>query len=101
MSFKSNQSSDLRRREVEAIWRRRLESAWERYHAAADEYGKLLEPGGCPPGELNRMLRAEADARKEHSRILRIFTNLVMDGKLPEETDEATRDAGAITRAEK
>jgi len=95
MSFESNQSSILLRRELEGTWRQRLEDAFERYCAAAEEYVKLLRKGvHCPRNELHRIMRAEADAMEEHSRILRIFTDLVMDGKLPEEADEAMGSAG-------
>src|SRR5215467_2406905 len=98
MSFESNQSSILLRRELEGTWRQRLENAFERYCAAAEEYVKLLRNGAqCPRNELQRIMRAEADALEEHSRILRIFTDLVMNGKLPEEADEAMGSGGATT----
>jgi signal transduction histidine kinase len=91
MSFQTNQSLDPLRRELEQVWRRRLENAFERYRAAADEYGKLLQggPAESRPLELNRIIRAEAAALEEHSRVLRIFTDLVLDGELPEEAEGA------------
>jgi len=92
MSFKANPSSNLRRPELEEIWRQRLENALARYRAAADAYGKSLqeEPRAGTPDDLNVVLKAEADAL---SRVLRIFTDLVIDGKLPEQGDEASGGA--------
>jgi CheY-like chemotaxis protein len=90
MSFKSSESSNLRRRELEGAWRQRFENAFERYCAAAEEYVKLLREGAgqCPRNELHRFMRAEADELEEQSRLLRIFTDLAVDSKLPEEADE-------------
>jgi CheY-like chemotaxis protein len=98
MSFKSSKSSNLRRRELEGAWRQQLENAFERYCAAAEEYVTLLREGAgqCPRNELHRIMMAEAGELEEQSRILRIFTDLVMDGKLPDEPDEAIGGAGAM-----
>jgi CheY-like chemotaxis protein len=77
------------------MWRRRLETALERYRTAAAEYQGCLQdaPHARLPGELQHLIKAEADALEEHSRILAIFTDLVMDGKVPE-TDETLDVAG-------
>lgn len=76
----------------------RLEAALERYRAAAAKYQECLQEGPCgrPPGELQRIIKAEADALQEHSRLLAIFTDLVMEGKLPE-TGEAIGVTGATS----
>jgi CheY-like chemotaxis protein len=98
MSFKSTSSSDDLRRELEGILRLRLEAALERYRAAAAKYQECLHEGPCgrPPGELQRIIKAEADALQEHSRMLAIFTDLVMEGKAPE-ADEAIGVAGTTS----
>jgi CheY-like chemotaxis protein len=82
------------RHELEATWRSNLEQARRRYDAAIGEYRRLLSemPEGRPPdpdSELARAREAESDALAEYSRILRTFTRLTIDGKLPEDESAA------------
>ena len=84
-------TSTFERHELEDIWRARLEQSHQRYQEASKEYRKLLleEPDGLPPSPdspLARARQAESEALLEHFRVLRIFTDLTIHGKLPEET---------------
>jgi CheY-like chemotaxis protein len=81
------------REDLEEIWRAKLEEARLRYNAATGEYRKLLgkTPGGSPPSPDSALARArqiESEALAEYSRLLRIFTELTVDGKPPEEQPE-------------
>jgi hypothetical protein len=74
---------------LEDIWRLRLEQAAERYHAAQancamvlDEFKKGLTVS------LEAVMEArikESAALQEHIRILRIFSDLKIHGKIPTE----------------
>jgi CheY-like chemotaxis protein len=79
------------RHKLEDAWRRQLERTRDRYHAATKEYRKLLrqEPEGHPPAPgsaLDRSRHAESEALAEYARVLRIFTDLTVHGKLPVES---------------
>jgi len=90
----------LARHELEEAWRRRLEQTLHQYRGATTEYRKLLqeEPDGRPPSPdsaLARARQAESEALMEYSRVLRIFTDLTIHGKSPEETPSASSEACA------
>lgn len=77
-------------KELEESWRLRLEEALCQYHATRDEYHSLLAgvPDGVPPnpdGALARARQAESMALAEYRRVLQIFTDLTIHGKLPED----------------
>lgn len=77
----------LTRRELEDTWRIRLEQAMSRYRAANQEYRALLEssPEGrptSPESPLAQARQAESDALAEYTRVLRIFSDLTIYGKL-------------------
>jgi hypothetical protein len=79
------------RHELEDLWRRRLEQAFEGYQTARLEHRRLLakEPGGAPQAPnsaLDQSRRAESGALAEYLRVLRIFRGIAFEGKLPEET---------------
>ena len=81
---------EFSRQELEDIWRSKLEQAHHRYQAATKEYRRLLAetPEGLPPGldsALARARRAESEALAEYSQVLRVFSELTIHGKLPEE----------------
>ncbi len=83
-----------RRQKLEEIWRSKLEEAELRYKAATNEYGKLLEktPDGLlqqPNGALVRARQAQTEALVEYNRVLRVFTDLIVSGKQPEEQSGA------------
>jgi CheY-like chemotaxis protein len=93
---------------MEDAWRLKLEEAKRRYNAATSEYRKLLGemPEGShttPDDAVWRAREAESEALAEYSRILRVFTRLTVEGRLPEDRasnlvvviddDESIRDS--------
>jgi CheY-like chemotaxis protein len=81
------------RQQLEDLWRSKLEQAQRRYRAAADEYRKLLgqtarEAPPAPDSPLVPASQAKSEALAEYTRVLRIFTELTIHGKRP---DEQTR----------
>jgi CheY-like chemotaxis protein len=87
----------LARHELEETWRLRLEQCQQRYLTATTEYRRLLqeEPDGRPPSPdsaLARARQAESETLKEYSRLLQIFTDLTLHGKLPDEAAAACSD---------
>ena len=84
----TNLTASVRRREVEDSWRLRLEEAQARYLEAKEQYRKFLQAqpdGSHSPSALELARQAESRARVEYTRVLRIFTELTVDGKMPEE----------------
>ena len=81
------------RDELEDTWRARLENALALHQAASESFRKALEKQGqdltllTPDGsQAVRLARqSESDTRKEYKRVLRLFSDLVMRGKIPEE----------------
>ncbi len=87
------------REELEEDWRLRLEGTLHRYRTASEMYRKVLQaqPDGLPPspdGAVGRARQAESDALAEYTRVLRIFTDLTMHGKIPDQ-QSATNKGGA------
>ena len=85
--------------ELEMLWQARLEQAARRHGMANVRYFKVIEEYYQPTttssdGQV-AILRAiqEADAaRVDHMRVLRIFTDLMTFGKLPENESRARSD---------
>jgi CheY-like chemotaxis protein len=78
------------RQELEDLWRTKVEDARGRYAAATEEYRKLLDgtPEGVPPNPdspVARARQAQSEALAEYSRVLRVFTELTVHGRRPEE----------------
>ena len=76
------------RMEVEEFYRLRLEEAGKkmrhaevRYHDVELEHCNSPEPDGCLA--RRNALREELAAREEYCKLLKIFTALVIDGKMP------------------
>lgn len=76
--------------EIESLWKHRLQVARERYDFAAAharqtlsevKSGLLAAPDGSVAAR-DAMLK-ETDARSEYMRVLRVFTDLVLHGKIP------------------
>lgn len=75
---------------TELLWKRRVQVARERYDAAASHLNRVLSAGNAgflqePDGVLavrDARLK-ESMARSEYMRVLRIFTELVLDRRLP------------------
>jgi hypothetical protein len=87
------------RRDLEDAWRVRSEKARERYEGARARYRKLLEerPDGLiarhnAPLALAR--HEESEALLEYARILKVFTELTLHGRVPEEQSDAKTDGG-------
>lgn len=79
------------RKDLERQWRAQLDQARERYDFAVTQCRKTLQehqhrllppPDGSAAVRLS--LRLESDTRAEYMRILRIFTDLIVNGKTPE-----------------
>jgi hypothetical protein len=80
-----------RRQELEMVWRRHLEEALQIYRSATAEYERRLigQPDGLAPepgSPLARARRAQSEALREYARVLHIFSDLVIRGKPPDET---------------
>lgn len=96
----------IARNELEELWNQRLAQALDRYHAATKEYRELLrqETDGRPPSPdspLARAREAESQALMDYSRVLRIFTDLTLHGKLPDETLNENAGVPSTTVASK
>ena len=79
--------------ELEEVWRTRLKAARERYLDSLKEFQRLTSEAGSglmqhPDGVYVLQRAGEYERRELHEylRILRIFTDLVMEGKEPDET---------------
>ncbi len=68
------------------IWRRQLEEAESRYDDAAARLESAMAEGtGVAEARQRKM-----DARGEYLRLLRIFTDLVLRGKAPDDAPQST-----------
>jgi CheY-like chemotaxis protein len=77
--------------ELEDAWRARLEDSRRQCKDASNRYRTLLaeERDGRAPrpdSTLARARQAQSEALMEYARVLRLFTDLVVLGKMPEET---------------
>jgi hypothetical protein len=83
------------RRHLEDYWRKKVQRAQKDYQAATADYRMLLatQPAG-PTGVgvtdsyLTRARRAESEALAEYTRVLRIFSELTLHGRMPPEESE-------------
>ena len=87
------------RRDLEEAWRVRSEMARERYEMASRRYRKLLDekPRGLIPRHDDPLALArheESEALAEYMRILRLFTELTLHGRIPEEQVGAKASGG-------
>ena len=86
-------TSSVMLREVVDSWRLRLEETQDHYREAKKQYRESLQaqPDGRPlcPSDLELARQAESRARVEFTRMLRIFTELTVHGKMPEERSVA------------
>jgi DNA-binding NtrC family response regulator len=86
----SPQPSARSRKEIEEIWCTRLKDAdaayglaIKRFTSTPQEYNSLTRPDGSLA--VRKVRQQESAARDEYMRILRIFTDLTVHGKIPEE----------------
>ena len=99
MQHLEHPSPSLARRDLENAWRVRSEMARERYETASRLYRKLLDekPEGLIPGHDDPMAlarHAESEALAEYTRILKLFTELIVHGRIPEEESAARTSGG-------
>ena len=78
------------RQTLEDRWRRQVHFAYSRYEAAkgaVDEARELRADAPSPDGvfALKHARRIETAALTEYKRVLQIFTDLLIDGKIPPE----------------
>lgn len=76
------------------LWRGRLaaakagyETAVERFRTASEDFRSNHTPSPDGGFSVHLAIAAESSARKEYMRVLRLFTDLVLYGKIPEEID--------------
>jgi hypothetical protein len=91
----TNGPSAVTRQELEHAWRSRVEETQNGYREATERYRKLLQarPDGqtsAPNGDLALARKAESRALVEYSRALQIYTDLIVNGKMPEEQSVAS-----------
>src|SRR5579864_1780822 len=79
---------------VEDLWRGRLaaarltyETAVTRFRTASEDFRSNHTPSPDGGFSVHLAIAAESNARKEYMRVLRLFTDLVLYGKIPEEID--------------
>jgi hypothetical protein len=82
------------RQTMEDSWRERLEETQARYQKATEQYRRLLQeqPHGSSndlDGPLALARQQESEALAEYARVLRLFTDLTVKGKVPEERSVA------------
>jgi hypothetical protein len=80
------------RHDLETLWRDRLEIAQAHYRMIKARLGTAMAEHGdgktpSPDGTfaVRRSLKAETDALREYRRVLSIFTDLTVFGKMPPE----------------
>jgi hypothetical protein len=88
----NEQRSPIRKQDVEEIWRRRLSEAKGRYEVAVARFQTASEEfrnhHTTPPDGgfgVHLAIAAESSARKEYMRVLRLYTDLLLHGKVPED----------------
>ena len=91
------------RETMEDSWRVRLEETQARYKQATERRSQLPQeqPHGGSSGLNGRFALArqqESEALAEYTRVLRLFTDLTVKGKIPEESHRFERRMDAIGR---
>lgn len=88
----SETGQKLSRAELAELWKGRLQTAEDRYILAAAQFQKAIKEqrDGLAPAPdgvfaLRKARSRESSTRREYMRVLRIFTDLTVAGKLPEE----------------
>lgn len=75
------------RHRLEDAWWQRLQTSCKKYNAATGEYRGLLRQNPArwadSDSSLDRARRAEAAALAEYARVLKIFADLAVYGKVP------------------
>ncbi|MBZ5622870.1 MAG: hypothetical protein LAQ69_29665 [Acidobacteriia bacterium] len=78
--------------DVEELWRDRLSEAKARYEIAVARFRTAAEdvrtrhtPGPDGSFSVHLAIAEESSARKEYMRVLRVFTDLLLNGRIPDE----------------
>jgi|SRR5579872_545160 len=95
MNIPEHPSFTVARHELEASWRSKLHETQERYQAATSRYRRVLQeqPKGLrqgPDDSLAGARQAESQSLAEYARVLRIFVDLTVHRKIPEEQEAAS-----------
>src|SRR3954470_14108914 len=92
-----NQGSPEKFKELQALWLDRLQSASDEYRRTsaayrmiAQEYQGRVLPSPDGDFSLRQALKQQNSARAEYARTLRIFTDLLLNGVVPDESDPAS-----------
>ena len=94
----------LNRQQLEDLWRQRVQDARLRLQFArtyVKEVQRDLEQGAVASADghfaFQRAIRAEYIALSEYNRVLRVYTDLLVAGKIPDEEPGAAGDASSAT----
>lgn len=89
--------------DVEELWRGRLaaaksgyETAVARFRTASEDFRSHHTPSPDGGFSVHLAIAAESSARKEYMRVLRLFTELVLYGKIPDEIDPLGKPANGV-----
>ena len=80
-------------RKLEEIWVERVRGARERYREATATFQKVWDENfdihlaADPTHAIQHARKVESAALNEYVRVLKIFTDLVLNGKVPDEDD--------------
>jgi hypothetical protein len=84
--------------DVEEHWRSCLadakasyEAAVARFRVASEDFRSRHTPSPDGGFNVHLAIAAESRARKEYMRVLRVFTDLVVYGKVPDETESRAK----------
>jgi hypothetical protein len=85
----ANLASSITRQDLEDLWRLRLEETQVRYREATEQYRKVLQGQADgralnPDAALALARHAKSQALADYMRVLRMFTELTVNGKMPE-----------------
>lgn len=91
-------SSTVARQELEDIWRLKVEETYSTYLDAAARCRDWLadNAGGLTVnlnGPLSAVRQAEVEALAEYVRVLKIFSELTIHGRIPEEQEAVSEDS--------
>ena len=99
MQNPGDRSPVLACQDLQEAWRLRSERARERYARASARYRELLKesPEGLIPGQNDPLAlarQAESKALAEYTRIVKIYTELIVHGQIPKEQLGAMANGG-------
>ena len=75
---------DSNHRELEAVWREKWMQAKLNLELARLHFHQIQRVANIPEEDYQRSLQALTVAVNEHSRVLQIYTDLTLHGKIPQ-----------------